>query len=226
MTRRTHCWGLLVKKSREKLVGKLWLKKLAPTQALVSYYLYGPKILGLSSKPMKCPFCGYDDQKVLDSRPAREGEAIRRRRECIGCGRRFTTFEQPEMPRLFVVKRDGAREEFSREKTLNSMLIACGKRPVPFETVRDAAERIERDLFRECEEEVPSTAIGERVMSELLEIDQVAYVRFASVYKKFESVRDFREIVDACSPVQNTAGKLDVVAAVAVQPQRKVENED
>ncbi|HVL40358.1 MAG TPA: ATP cone domain-containing protein, partial [Fimbriimonadaceae bacterium] len=100
---------------------------------------------------MKCPYCGHEDQKVLDSRPARDGEAIRRRRECLGCERRFTTFEAPERPRLYVVKRDGTREEFNREKVLGSMLIACGKRPVPVETVREAAEFIERDVFQEFE---------------------------------------------------------------------------
>jgi transcriptional repressor NrdR len=146
---------------------------------------------------MKCPYCGFEDQKVLDSRPAREGEAIRRRRECLSCGRRFTTFEAPEMPRLFVVKRGGDRQEFNREKMLNSMLVACGKRPVPLETVRGAAERIERDLFQEFEDEVRSTDVGERVMQQLMGIDTVAYVRFASVYKEFGSIKDFREIVES-----------------------------
>ena len=145
---------------------------------------------------MKCPYCGFDDQKVLDSRPAREGEAIRRRRECLSCGRRFTTFEAPELPRLFVVKRGGARQEFSREKVLNSMLVACGKRPVPLETLRSAAEKIETDLFQEFIDEVPSTEVGERVMRELKAMDTVAYVRFASVYKEFETIKDFQNIVE------------------------------
>ena len=145
---------------------------------------------------MRCPFCGYIDQKVLDSRPAREGEAIRRRRECLGCGRRFTTFEGPERPRLFVVKRDGAREEFSRDKCLSSMLIACRKRPVSVEELRAATERIERDLFQEFEDEAPTRAIGERVMHELHNLDTVAYVRFASVYREFETVQDFASIVE------------------------------
>lgn len=145
---------------------------------------------------MKCPFCGFEDQRVLDSRPARDSEAIRRRRECIQCNRRFTTFEAPELPRLYVVKRDGARQEFSREKLLNSMLLACGKRPVPIDTVRAAAERIERDLFKEFEDEVPSTVIGDIVMRELKALDTVAYVRYASVYKEFASMSDFRELVD------------------------------
>ncbi|MBI1756043.1 MAG: transcriptional repressor NrdR [Fimbriimonas ginsengisoli] len=146
---------------------------------------------------MRCPYCGFIDQKVLDSRPARDGEAIRRRRECLACGRRFTTFEAPERPRLFVVKRDGSREEFSREKTFESMRIACRKRPVPMDALRDAAERIERDLFQEFEEETPSTAIGERVMRELQALDGVAYVRFASVYRAFESPTDFWEVLDS-----------------------------
>ena len=155
---------------------------------------------------MRCPFCGYIDQKVLDSRPAREGEAIRRRRECLGCGRRFTTFEGPERPRLFVVKRGGPREEFSREKCLNSMLIACRKRPVPVEALRAAVERIERDLFQEFEDEAPTRAIGERVMRELHELDTVAYVRFASVYREFETVRDFASIVEEMERVPEAFG--------------------
>jgi transcriptional repressor NrdR len=154
---------------------------------------------------MKCPYCGSCEQKVLDSRPAREGEAIRRRRECDACGRRFTTFEAPERPRLFVVKRGGAREEFSREKVLGSMLVACGKRPVPIETVRAAAERIERDLFTEFEDEVPSTEVGERVMHALMGIDTVAYVRFASVYREFASLSDFREIVESVNAIGTAA---------------------
>jgi transcriptional repressor NrdR len=163
---------------------------------------------------MKCPFCGFADQKVLDSRPAREGEAIRRRRECIGCERRFTTFEAPELPRLFVVKRRGEREEFAREKVLTSMLTACGKRPVPFEVVRDAAERIERDVFQEFEDEVPSTEIGERVMRELMGIDSVAYVRFASVYREFATISDFRKIVDAFSGGSSVSNKATQDKAV------------
>lgn len=147
---------------------------------------------------MICPFCSHPDQKVLDSRDAREGQSIRRRRECIECGRRFTTFETYERPRLFLVKRDGTRQEFSSEKVLNSMLLACGKRPVPVERLRDAASQIERDLFQEFEDEVPSTEVGERVMRALREIDTVAYVRFASVYQEFESLSDFSSILKRC----------------------------
>ena len=155
---------------------------------------------------MKCPYCGCDDQKVLDSRPGRDGEAIRRRRECLKCARRFTTFEAPERPRLFVIKRDGTYEDFAREKVLNSMIVACRKRPVTMDRLRAASEWIERDLFSEFEEEVPSQAIGERVMENLRFLDQVAYVRFASVYKEFQSISEFREIVESVgSQTEETA---------------------
>ena len=146
---------------------------------------------------MKCPFCGKEDQRVLDSRPAREGEAIRRRRECGVCNRRFTTFEEPERPRLFVEKRDGTREEFSREKCFNSMLIACRKRGISVDILRASVERIERDLFQEFEDEAPTQTIGDKVLAELFEIDSVAYVRFASVYKQFDTVSDFQHIIDS-----------------------------
>jgi transcriptional repressor NrdR len=145
---------------------------------------------------VRCPFCGFIDQKVLDSRPALEGDAIRRRRECTGCGRRFTTFERPERPRLFVAKRDGTRQEFDREKVFNSLLIACRKRRIPIEDLRAAVSRIERSLFLEADEEVSTQAVGERVMRELRGIDPVAYVRFASVYREFETLEDFKSIVD------------------------------
>lgn len=145
---------------------------------------------------MRCPYCGCQEQKVLDSRPSREGESIRRRRECVRCTRRFTTFEEPERPRLFIIKRDGTREEFDREKALRSMLVACRKRPVPIEALEASVGQIERELFDLCEPEVPSSEIGERIMAHLLRHDTVAYVRFASVYREFETLADFREIVE------------------------------
>ena len=153
----------------------------------------------LDRKSMKCPFCGNEDQKVLDSRPAREGEAIRRRRECVGCNRRFTTFEEPERPRLFVEKRDGSREEFDRDKCLKSMLIACRKRGISVDILRASVERIERDLFQEFEDEAPTTQIGDKVLTELFSIDSVAYVRFASVYKQFDTVSDFKQVIEEMS---------------------------
>ncbi len=156
-----------------------------------------PNVVAGVEKEVQCPYCGYIDQKVLDSRPAREGDAIRRRRECLSCGRRFTTFEEPERPRLFVIKRGGGREEFSRDKVLNSMLLAGRKRQVSVETLQKAAEHIERDLFQSVDEEVSSSEIGERVLRQLLDIDVVAYIRFASVYRDFDTIADFRTIIDA-----------------------------
>src|SRR4051794_39840898 len=126
---------------------------------------------------MQCPFCGGVDQKVLDSRPCVDGEAIRRRRECLAGGRRFTTVERPERPRIFVIKRDGTRAEFSRDKVFDSMRIACRKRPVSVETIRTLSERIERDLYQDFEDEVTTKEIGARVMRELAPVDTVAYVR-------------------------------------------------
>jgi len=151
---------------------------------------------------MKCPYCGHDEQRVLESRPARDEEAIRRRRECLACSRRFTTFEEPEKPRLFIVKRHGGREEFDREKVFAGMHTACRKRPVSAELLRDTAERIERELFDLCEAEVPSTEVGRRVEDALLGIDQVAFVRFASVYREFEDPDEFRSIVESARKVQ------------------------
>ncbi|MBS1722033.1 MAG: transcriptional repressor NrdR [Armatimonadetes bacterium] len=149
---------------------------------------------------MKCPYCGHSEQRVLDSRPAREGEAIRRRRECDKCERRFTTFEAPEKPRLFVAKRSGGREEFDREKVLGGMVTACRKRPVTLDQLREAAARIERDLFDLCEDDVPSQAVGDRVMRELRRLDHVAFVRFASVYREFQDPAQFAETVRDLAP--------------------------
>lgn len=145
---------------------------------------------------MMCPYCGFEEQKVLDSRPAREGRAIRRRRECVRCDRRFTTFEEPERPRVFLVKRDGAREEFSREKLLSGMIVACRKRPVNHECLVRVAEEIERKLMDEGELEIASSVVGRLVMDRLLDVDEVAYVRFASVYEQFDTPAEFSKIVD------------------------------
>ena len=149
---------------------------------------------------MKCPYCGEDDDAVLDSRPMREGEAIKRRRECKHCGRRFTTFETIEEMQLTVVKkpdRDGhqRREPFDRNKLLRSLRVACQKRPISEETLQDMADDIERTLTNRLDKEVPSSDIGEMVMEHLRRIDHVAYVRFASVYRQFEDAAQFRDIV-------------------------------
>lgn len=149
---------------------------------------------------MKCPYCGYLEQRVLDSRPARDGEAIRRRRECLKCGRRFTTFEAWEVHPLFVIKRDGSREEFDKEKLLRSVLIACRKRPVPIETLRTATDRLEKHFSETFEAEIPSVEIGKEVLQALLSIDIVAYIRFASVYMDFQSPYEFLEIIHHIQP--------------------------
>jgi transcriptional repressor NrdR len=145
---------------------------------------------------MKCPFCGYLEDKVLDSRSTREGEGIRRRRECLKCTRRFTTYEQVEDIPLMVVKKDLRRQPFDRSKVLKGMITACEKRPVSLALLEDAADEIERALHSSSEREVSSGEIGEMVIRKLKELDQVAYIRFASVYRQFEDVTQFKELVE------------------------------
>jgi len=145
---------------------------------------------------MRCPFCGSKEDRVLDSRESPEGEQIKRRRECKHCGRRYTTFEQIEELALYVVKTDGRREQFRREKVLRGMQIACAGRRVSQETLEQVADDIERLLYNRLEREVTSNEIGEMVMERLRALDQVAYVRFASVYRQFEDAAQFREIVN------------------------------
>lgn len=145
---------------------------------------------------MRCPFCGSREDKVLDSREAAEGDTIKRRRECKICGRRFTTFEEIEELQLQVVKRDGRREPFKRDNILHGMQLACKGRPVSTDRLVAAAEDIERKLYNRLEREVPAEEIGEMVMEALRSIDQVAYVRFASVYRQFEDAAQFRDIVN------------------------------
>jgi transcriptional repressor NrdR len=140
---------------------------------------------------MRCPKCGCQDDKVIDSRSSREGATIRRRRECTGCNHRYTTYEEVERPRLMVVKRDGRSEEFSREKLTASLEKACQKRPIPQDDIAAVIERVMEDLAHRFDREVPSEAIGSRVMEELRQIDPVAYVRYASIYRRFEEATDF-----------------------------------
>jgi transcriptional repressor NrdR len=160
---------------------------------------------------MKCPYCGHAEQRVLDSRPAREGDAIRRRRECDACNRRFTTFEEPEKPRLYVIKSGGNRELFDREKLLNSLILACGKRPVSTEQLQSTAANIERDLLDNADLEIPSSEIGERAMDELYEIDPIAYIRYSSVYRAFECPEDFAAIVRRMQKESKSRGKAITV---------------
>ncbi|MBN8689525.1 MAG: transcriptional repressor NrdR [Armatimonadetes bacterium] len=152
---------------------------------------------------MNCPYCCHPEQKVLDSRPCRDGHAIRRRRECDHCHRRFTTFEEIERARLFLVKRDGSREEFSREKLLSGMFLACRKRPVPHARIVDVSVMIEQELLDEGDLEVPSARVGKMVLNHLSEIDEVAYIRFASVYEKFETPAEFSRFVDVIRKKSN-----------------------
>ena len=140
---------------------------------------------------MKCPFCGYGESKVIDSRPAEEGTSIRRRRECLSCGKRFTTYETVESLPMVVVKKDGSRQSFDRQKVLGGMIRACEKRPVPLAELEKIAEEIEQDLQNSMEREVSTEDIGEKVMDRLRTVDQVAYVRFASVYRQFKDINTF-----------------------------------
>ena len=142
---------------------------------------------------MRCPFCGFEESKVIDSRPTDEGERIRRRRECIKCTKRFTTYEIIESVPIVVVKKDKTREVFDRQKLIKGMLTACEKRPVSMETIEKAVSEIESTLQNSLDREVTSVRVGELVMAQLKDIDQVAYVRFASVYRQFSDVNTFFE---------------------------------
>lgn len=145
---------------------------------------------------MKCPFCGYTESKVIDSRPTDEDSRIRRRRECLGCGKRFTTYEIIESLPVIVVKKDKSREAFDRAKLLGGLLRACEKRPVSVETLERAIDAIEVKLQNSLEREIPSVQIGEYAMEALKEIDEVAYVRFASVYRQFTDINNFHEEIN------------------------------
>lgn len=142
---------------------------------------------------MKCPYCGYNQSKVVDSRPTEEEAAIRRRRECESCAKRFTTYEKIEEMPLIIVKKDGSREVYQRSKIINGLLKACEKRPIPVKDVEDIVDTIEKELHNTMEKEIASKAIGEMVMSRLKQIDDVAYVRFASVYRQFKDINTFLE---------------------------------
>jgi len=142
---------------------------------------------------VKCPFCDELEDKVVDSRMAKEGEVIRRRRECIGCRRRYTTYERVDEILPVVVKKDGRRESFDRSKILSGIKKACEKRPVSTATIEDAADRIEKRIQEMGESEIKSRVVGEEVMKELHQLDQVAYVRFASVYREFKDIDQFMD---------------------------------
>lgn len=151
---------------------------------------------------MKCPFCGHVESKVTDSRAGTEGDVIRRRRECEKCERRFTTYERVEAVLPLVVKKDGRRESFERSKVLGGLRHACNKRAVPQERIEAIVDAIERELIDGGEKEVGSTQIGERVMAHLRQVDPVAYVRFASVYRQFKDIDELRSEIDKVARVQ------------------------
>ncbi|MBP3936485.1 MAG: transcriptional regulator NrdR [Clostridia bacterium] len=144
---------------------------------------------------MKCPFCGYTESKVVDSRPTDEDARIRRRRECLSCARRFTTYEVIETVPIVVVKQDGSREEFDHDKLLRGMLRACEKRPVSIQTLEEAVRDIEAQIQNSLDREVAASQIGEYAMDALKKIDEVAYVRFASVYRHFKDISSFQEAI-------------------------------
>lgn len=142
---------------------------------------------------MKCPYCANLESKVIDSRPAEEGASIRRRRECLACHRRFTTYETMESLPLMVIKKDGSRQSFDRSKVLRGLIRACEKRPVSFTTLEEIVNEIEQTLQNDMEREVSSSQIGELVMERLKKVDEVAYVRFASVYRQFKDINTFMQ---------------------------------
>ena len=140
---------------------------------------------------MRCPYCAHPESKVVDSRPSDEGASIRRRRECLECHKRFTTYETMESLPLMVIKKDGSRQSFDKSKLLNGMIRACEKRPVSFNTLETIANEIEQTLQNDMDREIPSAKIGELVMDRLKGVDEVAYVRFASVYRQFKDISTF-----------------------------------
>lgn len=142
---------------------------------------------------MKCPYCGHADSKVVDSRPADDGESIRRRRECLSCGKRFTTYETVETLPLIVVKKDGSRQSFEKDKVLKGIIHACAQRPVPMETMEKIANEVEQEIQNSMNREISANRIGELVMDKLKKVDEVSYVRFASVYRQFKDIDSFMD---------------------------------
>ncbi|MFZ4636004.1 MAG: transcriptional regulator NrdR [Pirellulales bacterium] len=154
---------------------------------------------------MRCPFCRSDNDRVIDSRSGDDGATIRRRRECLACRRRFTTYERVERQLLTVVKKEGVRDPFDRDKIKRGLAKACWKRPVTEDEIEGVVLSLEAELYGAYESDVPSRVIGERLMELLKDLDQVAYVRFASVYREFKDVRDF---VDELEPILNEANRI------------------
>jgi len=163
---------------------------------------------------MKCPYCGYKEDKVVDSRATAEESAIRRRRECLKCGKRFTTYEYIEEVSLLVIKKDGRREHFDRKKVLSGIIKACEKRPISMEKMEEIVTQVERAIQKKSDREVPSAKIGGLVMEKLKALDDVAYVRFASVYRQFKDVGQFMvELKDILNEERQPAQKVSRRAA-------------
>ena len=158
---------------------------------------------------MKCPYCNYNESKVIDSRPADEGTTIRRRRECLACQKRFTTYEVMEHLPLVVIKRDGSRQSFDKNKVLNGMLRSCEKRPVPLADLEKISDEIEQELQNSFEREINTSEIGEMVMARLKELDEVAYVRFASVYRQFKDINTFMDELAKLLGDKKNSGKKE-----------------
>ncbi|MCR8969451.1 transcriptional regulator NrdR [Facklamia sp. 7083-14-GEN3] len=158
---------------------------------------------------MECPKCHQQQSKVIDSRPAEDGASIRRRRECMSCGFRFNTYERIERTPLLVIKRDGTREEFNRDKLLRGIVRAAEKRPISREQMEDVVSRVENKIREVCEQEIASKDIGEFVMPLLMELDEVAYIRFASVYREFQSREMFIKELEALTPHSKTSEQDD-----------------
>ncbi|MBO8163718.1 MAG: transcriptional regulator NrdR [Brevibacillus sp.] len=157
---------------------------------------------------MRCPFCEHNGTRVLDSRPFNNYKSIRRRRECEQCNRRFTTFEVVEEPPLLIIKKEGTREEFSRDKILRGLIRACEKRPVPLEVLENVVNEIEKELRSRGQSEIPSKDVGEMVMERLYSVDEVAYVRFASVYRQFKDINVFmRELEELLAHARSVPDK-------------------
>ncbi len=167
---------------------------------------------------MRCPFCKVDDDRVIDSRASNDGFAIRRRRECVACNRRYTTYERIEESPLRVVKKDDSREPFERRKILFGLMKACEKRPIPLQALEEVTERIENKVLERYDSEVPSTYIGELVMEELKAIDQVAYVRYASVYRDFQDITEFMQELKDMVQGRGRAGRARATGRPARAP--------
>ncbi|MDG5814416.1 transcriptional regulator NrdR [Chitinispirillales bacterium ANBcel5] len=156
---------------------------------------------------MRCPFCNYEEDKVVDSRTSKEGQAVRRRRECLDCGKRFTTYEYIESISLTIIKHDQRRESFDRQKLFQGIVAACKKRPISTKKIESVVDKIENQIEKYGKSEIPSTEIGKMVMKELYALDEIAYIRFASVYRKFKDVSEFisevKEIESKIEPLTN-----------------------